>query len=515
MSNPHTVLTRIFTLGVIVSVVFLVSGTANATTRFVITGDTRGSDNGVNTTILGEIAQATIDEVADFIVVTGDLVNGHRDDQAGFESQLTTWRDTMQPVYNAGIGVYPLRGNHDAEGVKPAVDPTGALSKAGWDNIFTGSYSLPGNGPSGEENITFSFTHENTFMVVLDQYGTHSNRVNQNWLDSQFVSNTQPHVFVFGHAPAFKVFHSGCLDDYPTERNNFWDSIALECGRIYFASHDHLYNHARIDDGDGDADNDLHQYIVGTGGALHYNWSGSYDGDNGSWIPKKVYHEKEYGYVLVEVNGLDVTLTWKHRTAPGVYETGGDEFTYTYDSDADGLGDTCDNCPNDPENDSDSDDICGNVDNCPDTHNPDQTDTDGDCIGDACADLPFDYDPSQPDTDSDMVGDICDNCPGDYNPDQEDTYPLQGNNIGDACECEADFNCDGNVDAIDVDSFLIDFGRSTFFNPCTNQDPCNGDFDCNVNVDADDVTKFLEDFGRSQFFNPCPACVVGDWCVYP
>ena len=98
--------------------------------------------------------------------------------------------------------------------------------------------------------------------------------------------------------------------------------------------------------------------------------------------------------------------------------------------------------------------------------------------------------------------------------DQEDTYPPQGNGIGDACDCEADFNCNGNVAAEDVDSFLGSFGRSTFFQPCTNDDPCNGDFDCNVNVDANDVSKFLEDFGRSQFFNPCPACVAGAWCSY-
>jgi hypothetical protein len=104
--------------------------------------------------------------------------------------------------------------------------------------------------------------------------------------------------------------------------------------------------------------------------------------------------------------------------------------------------------------------------------------------------------------------------PGTCSMDQEDSYPPLGNDIGDVCDCEADFNCDGNVDATDVNSFLNDFGRSTFFNPCTNTDPCNGDFDCNVNVDADDVTKFLEDFGRSVFNNPCPACVAGAWCIY-
>ena len=36
------------------------------------------------------------------------------------------------------------------------------------------------------------------------------------------------------------------------------------------------------------------------------------------------------------------------------------------------------------------------------------------------------------------------------------------------------------------------------------QDFCNGDFNYDGNCDANDVSTFLEDFGRSQYFNPCP-----------
>ena len=79
---------------------------------------------------------------------------------------------------------------------------------------------------------------------------------------------------------------------------------------------------------------------------------------------------------------------------------------------------------------------------------------------------------------------------------------------------EADFDCSTAVDAEDVVSFLFDFGRSPFNNPCTNERFCYGDFDCNGAVDADDVTKFLVDFGRSLYNNPCPACEAGTWCTY-
>ena len=168
-----------------------ICASASAASRFVVCGDTRGDNNGVNTTILAEIVAATIAEGADFILMPGDLVNGSGT-QSVLESQLTTWRNTMQPLYDAGVGVYPVRGNHDAGNL------------AAWNSVFSGSYALPANGPTGEVNLTYSFTFDNIFVAAVDQY-VNINRVNQTWLDGQFAANTQPHVFVFGHAPAFKV----------------------------------------------------------------------------------------------------------------------------------------------------------------------------------------------------------------------------------------------------------------------------------------------------------------------
>ncbi len=104
------------------------------------------------------------------------------------------------------------------------------------------------------------------------------------------------------------------------------------------------------------------------------------------------------------------------------------------DSDDDGMGDACDTCPNDPENDSDDDGVCGDIDNCPDTSNPSQTDTDNDDIGDAC-----DLCPNDPQNDIDQDG-ICgdvDNCPYVYNPSQQDT---DGDGVGTACDSDEDMN---------------------------------------------------------------------------
>jgi len=61
-----------------------------------------------------------------------------------------------------------------------------------------------------------------------------------------------------------------------------------------------------------------------------------------------------------------------------------DENAEQADADADAIGDICDACPDDADNDADGDTICGDVDNCPDDANEDQADTDGNGVGDAC-----------------------------------------------------------------------------------------------------------------------------------
>ena len=101
------------------------------------------------------------------------------------------------------------------------------------------------------------------------------------------------------------------------------------------------------------------------------------------------------------------------------------------------------------------------------------------------------------DTDGDSVPDDEDNCPNTSNPEQLDAYPPGGNNIGDTCECEGNFNCseDYDCDGSDAATFKIDFGRSIFSNPCVRGNTCNGDFICDGDVDGTDAALFKQDFG--------------------
>jgi len=268
--------------------------------RFTVLSDTASADMTSNG-IVAEIAQAIASEEPDLMIFCGDLQIAPS--LAGFQQ----WTNVMAPLYQAGIDVYPIRGNHEASDV------------AIWTGVF--SY-LPTNGPTGEVGLTYSVSNMNAVFLGMDE-NVNSKRVNQSWLNTQLAANTGQHIFVFGHMPAFPTgSHIGSsLDAYPTDRNSFWSSLAASGVKAYFCGHEEFYDHARADNGDGNRTNDVHQYIIGTSGSAFDSDSG-YVGNNGSWIPVRRCHTNQNGYVMGEVYGNRVTLTWKGRTSPGVYQAG-------------------------------------------------------------------------------------------------------------------------------------------------------------------------------------------------
>ena len=197
----------------------------------------------------------------------------------------------------------------------------------------------------------------------------------------------------------------------------------------------------------------------------------------------------------------------------------------TDDRDEDGELDGQDNCPTVPNGPNEgtctsgytgvactTNGDCGIGGFC--STNQEDTDTDG--VGDVCDNCPGIANGTQEDTDNDGPGDVCDNCPDDYNPEQKDTLPPDGNDCGDACECEGNFNpeVDDDVDGSDAALFKADFGRGGYNSPCGESTSCNGDFDCDTDVDGTDASVFKADFGRGGYNSPCPNCPTDPWCGY-
>lgn len=278
--------------------------------KFVVFGDTIGLDNPtqINTNILGELAQAIAGVQPDLVLFAGDF--------ATYPSleRYQLWTNIFAPVLNAGIPVYPTLGNHDID------DP------ASFTNVF-GSL-LPTNGPPGEPG-TYAVTHANGLFLLLSEFVPgREYRVNQGFVDAVLATNTQPHVFALGHVPAFKLYHSGTLGDYPDARSQLWNGLSNAHARFYFCGHDHFYDRTRLDDGDGNPENDLQQVIVGTGGAIQYP-DGIFDGTNGIWAPVRRYHTNGFGFVSVEIEEMMGRGIWYRRNDAGAYEPTDEVFAWS------------------------------------------------------------------------------------------------------------------------------------------------------------------------------------------
>ena len=292
----------------------LLAGTATAQSQkwqFLVYGDTRGSGGSdiINTNILAELARATTNTSPQptFVLVPGDLV------YSGSLSAFQSWTNIMAPVYQAGIQVYPVLGNHDTADVPDYI------------NVFGGD--IPDNGPAAEINRTYYIIRSNVLVALMDNYVV-AHQCNTNWLKNVLQTNNYLHAFVMGHEPAFSVNHWDCLDDVPAARDAFWNILSNAACRVYFCGHDHFYDHMRLNDQDGDPSNDVHQMIVGSGGAP-LSADSAYDGSNGIWTPTRVSHDMTNGYVAVEIDGPVATLTWHQRTTPGNYVATSDVFTYS------------------------------------------------------------------------------------------------------------------------------------------------------------------------------------------
>lgn len=286
--------------------------------------DTRGDNDksnlaksGVNEAVVSSVARDIVKEGAELVIFPGDMVNGNFYISTPYATQFASWRKAMAPVYEAGIKVYPIRGNHeDGPFVAPYKYPwppnysaTPATNadpklKAAYLAAFSDPW-IPTNGPEGEVGLTYSFVHKNALFVGLDQL-IKPFRVNQSWLDEQFKQNKQPHTFVYGHAPAFRVGHTDSLAYYPVERDQFWNSLGKAGVRMYFSGHDHLYNRAHVKDQAGHI---IYQVLTGAGGAPFNKWSPPYaEGDK---VIGDYHKEGVNGYVLVTVDGQRVTMKWK------------------------------------------------------------------------------------------------------------------------------------------------------------------------------------------------------------
>ncbi len=298
--------------------------------RFVVAGDGRSDPSakplrtedvdGINTLITGEIANAVVNEKARFLLWTGDLVLGNRNSEAEHEKQLRHWVQIMAPVYAKHIPVLACRGNHEANSKETV---------SAWNRVFTGPMAMPQNGPAEAKNLTFYYESGPVIAIGLDEYATGYETVSQGWLDDVLKTHPHPFVFAFGHEPTFQDgSHKDTMDADPKGRDVLWESLIRAGSRVFFAGHDHLYDHMVVTRAGSNPGPEMHQIVAGTSGAPFYK-QGEYAGKNDGWNLKRVSHfDQTYGYLVVDINGNTATVTFKGRKSPGVY-VAMDSFKFT------------------------------------------------------------------------------------------------------------------------------------------------------------------------------------------
>jgi len=273
--------------------------------KFIVLGDTRGNmvKTKINLEFLEILKMRIVEEKPDFIFVNGDLVSGYSDK---LESQLEEWRDKfMRPLLEHDLQVYVCRGNHDvSKGWKIHKYPE-ALKE--WNEIFSGIFSFPENGPVNEKNLTYYVKKNNTVIFVFDNYIDKAHhKVNYKWMEKVLKNinsdKKEMKVFALCHEPAFSADHPDCLAVHKKERDDFVKTFLKNGGIFFFSGHDHFYNHAQVKTENGV----FEQFICGTDGAPLKTWNEKY-AEKGV---ENIKYLQKRGYVKVTVKNDDVKLEY-------------------------------------------------------------------------------------------------------------------------------------------------------------------------------------------------------------
>jgi hypothetical protein len=381
-----------FTVFMLASALLVGAAAAAEPWRFGVMADTQwiGNDDGknpytVSADIINQLNQQFINHGVKFVIQVGDLtdkgnkapytvtkvVGGATSTYAGTATQaLDTRAIFAQPLYDHGIGFFPLRGNHEdlqgtaVEFVRIFPQTSGEQQNASPDDVFnipnpdaatqpfptkTGSgfplgsnFSSPSVG--GLAGLSYSFDYHNSRFVLLDQFtrtnGTNNTGgVNNNildqlpWIDATLSGTpTDGHAFVFSHKNLIGEQHTDTLfganpSTNPAAQNTFLSSLQAHGVRYAMSGHDHVNQRSLITSPDGNskvteiiAGSDSSKFYIPLGNDLYlptvtvnndqkYNTPayGITNGPREISIAQEVY---KVTYYIVTVDGPRVTVDY-------------------------------------------------------------------------------------------------------------------------------------------------------------------------------------------------------------
>lgn len=300
---------------------------------FIAYGDTRGRRDGFELqyehSMVVNSAVAAIKRLEKtpfpvrFVIQTGDgVANGAIGRQ---------WNASYVDLINrltqdGGVHYFLAPGNHD---VSSAATHDDARRQPGLKNFFSANAELipPEGSPRRLAGYpVFSFGYGNAFFIAFDS-NIAGDEKQFEWIKAQLEGLDRAryrHVIVYSHHPAFSSGpHGGARVELATAiiRQTYMPLFRKHHVRIFFAGHDHFFEHwvERYEDETGK--HRLDHILTGGGGAPLYAYAGDpdtrqYIKDNESQkvtldrIAKPPYEPGDgaYHYVLVQVDGDRISL---------------------------------------------------------------------------------------------------------------------------------------------------------------------------------------------------------------
>ncbi len=223
----------------------------------------------------GKFAQSGVK----FVVAVGDTVN------EGSKVNIDTRALYAQDLYNAGIGFYPLRGNHEVtedlsyhdsgsefrtvypqimtgvnnntpKGITTSIIPAADLAnnapagKRGKTFTVGTNFSEPAQVNQANNSVSYSFQYANATFVLLDQFnGNYDNNTyydstipqQQSWIDGVLSSRpANTHAFVFAHKNILGGNHKDNMFGGQVTSNDPGDGSGLDLNALTQAQKDAL-----------------------------------------------------------------------------------------------------------------------------------------------------------------------------------------------------------------------------------------------------------------------------------
>jgi hypothetical protein len=272
---------------------------------FAVMADTQwiGTDDGKNpnsvaVSIIQQLNQEFIKKGVNFVVQVGDLTD------SGANNAIDTTALFRQPLYNAGVGFFPIRGNHEDKGAAAASEfqkvfpqtqtglmnatPFAAISSAkrvnpdaaaqpsptisGTPFTVGTNFSWPSTNTSNLKGLSYAFDYKpangtGATFVLLDQFkpadgfnadGTTTYDISttiaaqQAWITSVLSGRaTGTHAFTFSHKGIITENHVDTLfgndpSANPLAQDTFITSLATNKVDYHMLGHDHIYDRSII-----------------------------------------------------------------------------------------------------------------------------------------------------------------------------------------------------------------------------------------------------------------------------